>query len=38
VWGANQVRNQAAAKGATDVVLDRQSRGNVVVGDAYRCE
>jgi hypothetical protein len=35
-WEINQVRNGAAAAGATDVVIDRQSKGHVV-GQGYRC-
>jgi hypothetical protein len=33
---SNQVRNLAAAKGATDVVLDSKARGHIV-GKGYKC-
>jgi hypothetical protein len=33
---SNQVRNLAAAKGATDVVFDSKARGHVV-GKGYKC-
>ncbi len=36
LWSLNQVRNLAAERGATDVVVESQARG-IVVGRAYRC-
>ena len=35
-WEANQVRNLAAERGATDVVLDTEAKGHLV-GRGYRC-
>jgi hypothetical protein len=35
-WEANQVRNFAAERGATDVVFDTEARGHLV-GRGYRC-
>jgi hypothetical protein len=36
-WATNYVRNLAAERGATDVILEEQPRLGSVVATAYRC-